>query len=291
MLARLIIPDPAKLHGITADERNANRQRWLPIKRARLSSPYYDDVANPDETLLTLRALSQTCRRLREFVLPLLWSVVQVRTMSELGRLRQTLRVSPGLATHVRSFSFVWLAGGDYNKMCEYKKTEGSLLDMAFEDRWRRWDNLRQRCGRKVEHQTRLGRKRVVSYFTRSGKAYLEPGWQAADGEENLQHEHEYDAAPHDEAAQQFQWNYTASNVGGHGPDGHGPDPLVTNAKDFDNCIFEVVAQLRSLQTFAWGSPVTPLPERVYQALEQLETLTSLQLILSTFRGNVLDCE
>lgn len=56
------------------------------------------------ETLLTLRALSQTCRSLRAFTLPMLWAECHISRVAELPRLVQTLRSSPHIAGYVRSF-------------------------------------------------------------------------------------------------------------------------------------------------------------------------------------------
>lgn len=96
------------------------------------------------ETLRTLRALSQTCTRLRAFTLPLLWAILHVATIDELARLRETLRVSPHLARYARSFCFMWDMGdelrSDRKRWFEpYAPEEGSLLDFAFRNRTKLW--------------------------------------------------------------------------------------------------------------------------------------------------------
>lgn len=90
------------------DYPNPPHAEWLPI---RLSWDVGPDPAAHDgteEKIRTLRALSQTCKSLQSVVLPFLWQNVQLDTVAELGRLRETLRVSPHLAYHIRSFCFIW---------------------------------------------------------------------------------------------------------------------------------------------------------------------------------------
>ena len=48
---------------------------------------------------------------------------------------------------------------------------------------------------------------------------------------------------------------------------------------------------MTSLEAFGFGSPVTPMPRGVFDALAQLTTLEILHLDLSTHRDNVHDCE
>lgn len=96
---------------------SASLQRWLPIKPRWIRGDYYYFGLPPSakeadlhlqNSLKALRSLSNTCRKLRAFVLPELWATVDVATIDELGRLRETLRVSPSLALHIRQFSFLW---------------------------------------------------------------------------------------------------------------------------------------------------------------------------------------
>lgn len=60
-------------------------------------------------TILTLRALSRTCSRLRAFALPMLWAVIHLHSEEELRLLRDTFRAWPFIAQHVRSI-IVWSA-------------------------------------------------------------------------------------------------------------------------------------------------------------------------------------
>lgn len=81
---------------------------WLPIRLSWDVSPDPAAHIGKDETIRTLRALSQTCKGIQSVVLPILWQTVHLDTVAELGRLRETLRVSPHLAYHIRSFCFLW---------------------------------------------------------------------------------------------------------------------------------------------------------------------------------------
>lgn len=104
-----IMPDPAD-YGVTADGYYGRQQRWLAIKKLHVSTPcqrVHHEGPNPDEAIMLLRALSQTCREFRAIALPRLWRVVHVASSSELHRLRCTLDDVPELARHIRVFAFV----------------------------------------------------------------------------------------------------------------------------------------------------------------------------------------
>lgn len=60
--------------------------------------------------------------------------------------MRETLKVSPHLASLIRTFCFTWSLGGD-EENCWYDEKAGSLLDIAFIDRLRWWDDLRSELG------------------------------------------------------------------------------------------------------------------------------------------------
>lgn len=92
-------------------------KRWLPIKQKWdvVESCYLDSEMirltlgfDRQDTMTTLRSLSNTCRKLRALALPALWSAVDVSTIDELGRLRETLRVNPSIALLIRQFPFMW---------------------------------------------------------------------------------------------------------------------------------------------------------------------------------------
>lgn len=93
-----------------------------------------EDYSQEGETLLLLRALSQTSQRLRNFTLPLLWSALRIETVATLGKVRDALRHQPHLAQYVRHFSFEWSTPRSVNVQLERPEEPGTLLDFAFID-------------------------------------------------------------------------------------------------------------------------------------------------------------
>lgn len=83
-----MIKGPAR-HKVRVADDQVHGQRWLAIKYK-----WEDEwgLSNPQKTLQQLRVLSHTCRSLRAYALPLLWGVVHVDTLDELGRLRDAPR-------------------------------------------------------------------------------------------------------------------------------------------------------------------------------------------------------
>lgn len=148
--------------------------------------------------------------------------------MRELARLMEMLRVDPGIAEHIRSFSWIWLMGGDYHKMNHYDASEGSLLDMAFKDRKQMWDELGAQNAKEISTDVG-GSARSVAFFNLKNAAgkevtFEEPGWQSTDGEEDEEFEAEWEG----DQNELFGWSYSfIEAVGGDGPDGYGPNKLI----------------------------------------------------------------
>lgn len=122
-----------------------NGDPWLPIQpnmtRAYSVNDLETEIARP------LRALAQTCQSLRAFVLPLLWAVLDLSSVEELGRVRDTLRATPSIAKFVRSFSIRWHMNGDFENLEPYGSKEDTLLDLAFRDRLSMFHELREKLG------------------------------------------------------------------------------------------------------------------------------------------------
>lgn len=275
-----IIPDPAIVHGFCESHiqfEGHREQRWLAIKQTWIVDHRARSLWQPggvrdverEETVALLRALSQTCRVTRAFSLPLLWSIVDVRTVSELGRIRETFRVSPHLAHYVRSFFWLWDMGGDSHKMDGYSKEEGSLLSMAFRDRVQMYEeqkraNSRPRCGL-ANRGTAWGE---AYFYADDDCRFVKPGWAERPEDCNEAKESKW-----------YDTTYTCHG-GGVGPDGKGADKLIKNESELESCMLEVVSQLSSLRRFAWDSPVFSMPIAVGEALEQAESFRALHVRL-----------
>lgn len=95
----------------------------------------HGDLLESAEVQRVLRALSATSHHLRAITLPLLWHSIYVNKVSEMGRLHETLKISPHLAGYVQSFTFgrtplpTIKRNGSFDF---YPKDQGTLLDIAF---------------------------------------------------------------------------------------------------------------------------------------------------------------
>lgn len=78
---------------------------------ARADSRHFghkSSFAKTVEAWRMLHSFAQTCRYLRAFALPSLWSVCHIRSVQQLRCIREALRASPHLARRIRSFSLAW---------------------------------------------------------------------------------------------------------------------------------------------------------------------------------------
>lgn len=267
--------------------------RWLAIPRSDeshltlLHDPDYafGDIAK-NAALFTLRALSHTCRYLRCATLPLLWKTVCVRTIEELGRLNEYLKVQPLIAAHVRYFCFTWDMNGDCDKCQPYSQEHGTLLDMAFIDRGALWNGIRHEFMPSIrpvspeDDEYEGGEYGTRFYFELGGVKYLEPGLPC--DSEAAQHMRintkNFSKLGYDRVA------YHA--IAASGPDGVGPDKRIKNVNNFNTCITEVVALLApSLRQLDWESTVAHMPTGVFEALQSAPSLNSLHLDLSVQRS------
>lgn len=258
---RFIIPDPEKIDHIEFEPVFPSEVEWLPIGGQQGGYANKDEV---EEVRLTLCALAQTSRRLWSFVLPLLWSVVHLSKVSQLGRLRETLRASPDIASHIRGFYLFWELPADYDSLLAYPEEEGALLDMAFKDRWLMWRDVARRYGCQIRQ---LGTGR---YAFRAGcLEFVEPSKPSL----------------MDRTASKARRKAARRECGG--PDGRGKDALVKTADDFNDCVTEIVSQLSSLEAFCWYATVASMPMGVYNALAKLGNFKALHVVMSRYGGNV----
>lgn len=231
------------------------------------------------ESLEDFRSLSQTCRRLRTFALPLVWAWVEVQTVKQLGELCELLKTVPSIAPLIKSFNFCWDMDGDCTRLrlAAFPHEQGTTLDLAFRDRLEMFDQAMKADGAEPYLYEELD---DAGYYVGmalccNGQTCTAPGegpdWRAF----------QEDPAGYD-------WR---SGEGGRGPDGNGEDELIKNADQFTQRITEIVSKLTSLKAFAWETPVTPMPRGVYDVLAQLASLERLSLVFSTYRGNLSDCE
>lgn len=232
----------------------------------------------------TLCALSQTCKRLHSFTLPLIWAVTDVFTVAELGKLREVLRTAPHIATHIRTFRFSWDMDDDFGTCEGYTKEEaGSLLDLAFVDRQSLWEGLLHKHNGKLEcyggTEDEDCTEGFTKWFDRDERRYVAPGWTPSfERQEDGRVWKEYD--PH------------TRNKRGNGPDGDGEDKLIKSSAEFNDCVTEIVSQLTSsLQTLGWECPVTTMAAEAVDALAKLKSITALHIDVSTCRGLVHACE
>lgn len=139
-----------------------------------------------------------------------------------------------------------------------WKEVDGTLLDLAFCDRFKVWDDLRQQHGHQV-HRAKTN-KRFPGlpqwYFDHDDTRYFAPG--------------RYPKKEKD-------WNIASQRrTRVSGPDGKGEDGLIKNAEQLTSCVNEVIGQLSSLQAFGWRCSLPLLPEVSFNALRALSSLTSL---------------
>lgn len=224
-----------------------------------------------------LWSLSHTCQQLRIVALPLLWKTVYIAKVETLGQMYLLLDVSPGIAQHIRTFCFDWKLEPDNDRLdlALYPAEEGTMLDLAFRDRFQLWEEYKKRHG--CEGKVNILRTDIDSdtanlYFTNEDGLWFEaPGHCVA--EPDVEHTLEC---------------YLARRVGGSGPDGEGEDRLIKTAAQFRGCIIETVARL-SLTRFEWTSWVTPLPVAAFNLVRANSDLNILQLRFTVYRDNVSD--
>lgn len=206
-----------------------------------------------------MRALSHTCRSLRNYTLPLLWSVVGCQSVNALGKLRDALRLMPHLAPSVRSFSFSWdLCEGDCWACLPYNSNYGTMLDMAFIDRGALWDSAKHFLGARDQEPHGRG------YFVHDDVEYLQPG-----------------------LAEDLTRKADAARINryGAGPDCNGEDPRIKSPDDFNSCITEIVAQLTSLTVLKWDTEITPIPPGVFKVLRDERELKAFETSVWCWRS------
>lgn len=115
-------------------------------------------------------------------------SLSRVDTVEQLGRLRETLRVSPHIAGLIRSFHFMWdLERGRHFEFCYERYEEAGvtvpLIELAFRDRSQMWHELACEVSidggsyRTIETSSSYEGSRPVYYFVhRSGMEIYDPG-------------------------------------------------------------------------------------------------------------------
>lgn len=257
---------------IRVDDSNPYQQKWLPIKNKKRYVTLPD--AAPNELRALLRSLTQTCRGLRAFALPLLWAVVHVFTVEELARVRETLKVSPEIASLIRSFVFKWNLIENLNVYEHYDAAEGSLLDLAFRDRTKMWNDVRKQYGCKLDNNYAEADGPDIAYrwFVHNKVKFLEPG-------RLLLKEGYHPSDP-------FSWDENKPRVGANGPEGNGESRFIKSSSDFNECMDHIVGQLTSLETFGWCSYVAQIPTVTFTTLTKLSTLKTLHVTMSEWRGN-----
>lgn len=206
--------------------------------------------------------------------MPHIWHCVDVETVKQLGKLRELLEASPSIALHIKDFSFSWSMGEDYMWFDDYPQETGTLLELAFRDRFQVWDDLRT----ELEATAKWHRDESppILYFKHGGVEYTAPGrCHAVEGQ-----------------FRQLKYDRKAPREGADGPDGDGEDERIKTPEQLIDCAVEVVGKLASLQKFSWTTPVLPMPAGVFQALSNLTTpLNSLHLDLTKARSHVQACK
>lgn len=217
-----------------------------------------------------IRALSQTCRWLRELTLPLVWPRVEVETVKQLGELHELLKFNPSIAPLIKTFRLLWKMDGDCSErhLNKYPREAGLALDLAFRDRLALWNDLMK----EDEDLVRYRNDGEAAIYYGDYKC-LPPG-----------RGHDWDAV-RDEGPFAYDWL-------SKGPDGNGEDRLIKNAMQFRKCIIKVVNRLTPLETFGWETEVSPMQPEVFAALEKLTKLSDLRLLVfSTYKHCYSTCE
>lgn len=179
-----------------------------------------------------------------KLVLPTLWKYVEIDDVGRLGQLREVLRASPYIRAHVRYFAFMWCLSG-MERYVDYYHDETSLLDLAFLNRNRLWQNLAEQHGCIVcEEENSDGD--VRTYFIHRDKRYNKPP-------EDLSH---------------------------NGPDCRGEDKRITTPEQLKDCISEAVSYFSSLHGFDWRAQMISLPTTICDMLANLTTLRHFSLML-----------
>lgn len=157
---------------------------------------------------------------------------------------------------------------GDYRHWYELLPAEeGTMLDLAFRDRWQMWEELRERYGCETREESEYFDVDGL-HFEYDGDFYVAPGRPLPEEEGD-----------------------DAGRLGGDGPDGWGQDKLVKSAADFNDSVDEVVAQLTFLKEFSWCCHTTPISRCAFSSLSKVNSLRVLHLNFSARRSNVYDCE
>lgn len=230
-----------------------------------------DNVKRDKDAEATLRSLSSTSQRLREFTLSLVWRCVEINTVKKLGALRDLIGTSQKLAHAIKYFSFEWNMGGDSRSAPALAAGPRSLLELAFCDRMPFWEDLRAKHGKEITFEKEYQGFSSGSFLHR-GKAYVAPG--------RFQGRVTGDAHSYD-------YNHT----GGSGPDGKGEDARIRNPCQLESCLVDVLTRLTSLEEFMWDTPVMPLPRGAVPVLAARKTLARLDITLHLDGGFIHDCE
>lgn len=152
-----------------------------------------------------------------------------------------------------------------------YPEEEGTLLDLAFRDRWQMWSDYAEATGSGIAQQD-TGNGWEERLFEHDGKIFYEPGEAPLiDGRD-----------PDDPSSYDYQAPKQAS-----GPDGKGEDALIKNPDELISSLVDVVEKLGVLEAFRWDSPVMPMPVGVLDVLEKLTTLKTLHVDVRLVRNNV----
>lgn len=238
------------------------------------------------ESLETLRALSQTCRRFRALTLPLLWSVVHIATVDELVRLKEGVK-APWIAPLI--LHFFWNMNGDVSRCRPYGEEHGTLLDMAFIDRGALWDRIREENEYEVqvEMSGEMGQLSITYFVDDDGREYYEPGFKYLAEEDEPRTDQETTT----NHLAMTSYDTRGPNEERSGPDGKGLEKAegrIRNAQEFNEALAFIASQMTSLEAFRWCSPVANTPAGVFEALSKLQILTAFRIRIVSERSQPL---
>lgn len=146
----MIVPNPTEITGARVENNEPPHQEWLAIKHDWSDEGFYHDLTSrTQEAVRALREPSQTCRSLRAFCLPKLWKFVLFSAWRNLGNFARR----SDLARVVHCFCFLWTMKDDYFNISydDYPSSEGTLLDIAFKDRWQMFTNRAEELGYEIQ--------------------------------------------------------------------------------------------------------------------------------------------